>query len=575
MNDVAKNLENKKKLAYRHLLDSPLSDEFEKIAKQIGSTNPRQILYHWNKGSVEVPVCPCGALLSWHPDKREYRKYCSKACTARYSVEEKKQKNLKTLGVEWHSQTDNWKQKVDKTSARLYGAQHYSQTEEYKQSVKQTTQQKYGVDHVMKLDSTKQKVKAQWQAKYSVDNPAQASIVQNKIKQTNQKKYGVDCVLKNKNIQERIKNVNLEKYGFENPAQNSRVREKIISTRRKNYYPATTLSLLENQSWLQKQNTDGKTVAEIANELAVSPSNLSKIFHQLQLNIVRHQHSAQERKLYDRFCDSYAIDRNTRSVIGPKEIDLYFKDYKLGVEINGIYFHSEKFHKTENYHLEKTLEAQNKGISLLHFWDFEIESKTHIVENLILSHLGGISSKINARQTKVIELDKKSKKNFLDQYHLQGNCASSIDLGLVHKDNLVMIACFSPNRFSKKAEYELVRLCSAGDTSVRGGVGKLISYFSKKYMKKQERLVSYADRRYSNGNVYEQVGFKFSNHSPPGFFYVDRQGNHAGSRHRWQKHLLEQKLDIYDSNLPAEVNMKMNNYYRVWDCGQSVYIYTK
>jgi len=48
-----------------------------------------------------------------------------------------------------------------------------------------------------------------------------------------------------------------------------------------------------------------------------------------------------------------------------------------------------------------------------------------------------------------------------------------------------------------------------------------------------------------------------------------------GSRQQWQKHLLKGKLKIYDEQMSANMNTKVNGYYRLWDCGQYVYTLTK
>lgn len=573
MHDDVEQLERDKRLTFKKLLDSSLGEEFKSISVRIGSTNPRQIMHHWKVNSCEIPKCRCGNPLLWHVDKRAYRKYCSKKCTAYYSTQDKKQKNLETLGVEWHTQTQEWKQKTRETSLSRYGANHYSKTKEYKSAVKNTSREKYGVDHIMHLNSAKEKAKRTWQEKYGSDNPAKVHYIQHKIKSTNQKKYGESCVLKNTEIQNKIKNTNKKKYGFENAAKNHEIRKKITQTRRENYYPKPILEKLNDQEWLRKQNSQGKTVAEIAQDLEVSPSNLAKLFHKHDLEIQRHQHSFEENILFDIFSKTYTIDRNSRSVLHPQEIDLYFKNYALGVEVNGIYFHSEKFNKTETYHLGKTARATEKGIDLLHFWDFEVRQKTSIVANIIKSKLHCLENSVHGRKTKVVSIDKQSKKQFLSKNHLQGNCASSIDLGLIYRDKIVSVACFSRNRFSKKTKYELVRLCSLKNYSVRGGASKLIKHFAKHYMQAGEQLVSYADRRYSKGNVYQSAGFEFKHYSPPGFFYVDKQGNYAGSRHAWQRHLLENKLENFDKTLSAEKNMQLNHYHRVWDCGQSVWVF--
>ena len=575
MCSTVNNLKDKKRLTINHLFLSPLQEEFKAISQDLEITNPRQILFHYENQLNCIPCCKCGNPLQWHADERAYRKYCCKRCTARYSVADKKQNNLKLYGVEWHSQLPTWREKSIQTSIDRYGSEHYSKTDAFKQSTKITNLEKYGVEHVMHLSETKKKIQETCLDKYKVDNPAKDKGVQKKIQTTNLEKYNVACVFQNKDVKKQIENTNLKKYGVKNASQNKQIRQKIVSARQKNYYSESVLQLIKDKEWLSTENSSGKTVAEIAKQLDVSASNLGKIYHKHGLDIVRHQHSAEENVIYDQFCKDYEIVRNTRDVIPPKETDLFFKKHNLAVEINGIYFHSEKFSKQKNYHLDKTLEAEKRNIALIHFWDFEVNNKLSIVTSIINNKLGSIQHKLDARKTSIVGIDKKHKKQFLDTNHLQGNCSSSIDLGLCYQGELVAVACFSRNRFSKKADYELVRLCSKINYNIRGAAGKLLKHFVTKHMAAGEKLVSYADRRYSEGMVYKKLGFDFDSNSPPGFFYVDRQGNYAGSRHKWQKHLLEQKLPNFNPQLSAELNMKNNSFYRVWDCGQSVYIFTK
>ena len=575
MTSIINFLKSQKRLTMKKILSSELKHEFEIISNNIKSLNPHEIIYHYVNRLSAHPTCKCGNNLAWNNDLKSYRKYCSRKCTALFSVEDKKEKNLKNIGVEWHSQTRDWHDKVKNTSEKLYGKEHFSKTDSFKDSVKRSVKTKYNVDHVMHLSATKEKIKSTNQKRYGVDNPAQNKEIQEKIKSTNQKRYGEFFVLKNKEIQEKIKSTNQKRYGVDNPAQNKEVRERIVNTRQKNYYPVETLTHLKDANWLQNQNVNGKSIGEIAKELSVSPSNLGKIYHKLDLNIVRHQHSSEENIVYNHFCKDYNISRNCRDAIPPKEIDIFFNEYNLGVEINGIYFHSEKFNKAHNYHINKTLTARKSNINLLHFWDFEVNNKPNLVVNTINSHLGILSNKVDARKTNIKLISKKEKKYFLDCNHLQGNIGSTVDLGLIHCDKIVAVATFSKNRFSKKADYELLRLCSLLNTSVRGGASKLINYFIKNYMKKDEKLISYADRRYSNGNVYKAIGFDFVNYSPPGFFYINKNGTYAGTRYQWQKHLLKDKLENFDVNLSAHQNMKNHDYEKVWDCGQAVYVAQK
>ncbi len=77
-----------------------------------------------------------------------------------------------------------------------------------------------------------------------------------------------------------------------------------------------------------------------------------------------------ELKLAEKYPEFKSGDR---SAIKPYELDLYSEKYSLAIEVNGVYWHSDKF-KDRNYHLIKTLKCEKRGISLLHFWETELEN---------------------------------------------------------------------------------------------------------------------------------------------------------------------------------------------------------
>ena len=64
--------------------------------------------------------------------------------------------------------------------------------------------------------------------------------------------------------------------------------------------------------------------------------------------------------------------RNSRDIISPLELDLYYPDKKIAIEFNGDYFHSDN-HKPAEYHLNKYLLCRSKDILLVSifesFWD--------------------------------------------------------------------------------------------------------------------------------------------------------------------------------------------------------------
>lgn len=67
------------------------------------------------------------------------------------------------------------------------------------------------------------------------------------------------------------------------------------------------------------------------------------------------------------FPDAYPSDRKA---IYPYEIDIFIPSENLGIEFNGAFWHRVE-NKGADYHQKKSLLAIEKGLSLLHIFDFE------------------------------------------------------------------------------------------------------------------------------------------------------------------------------------------------------------
>jgi hypothetical protein len=165
-------------------------------------------------------------------------------------------------------------------------------------------------------------------------------------------------------------------------------------------------------------------------------------------------------------------------------------------------------------------------------------------------------------------VDNKTTKIFLDNNHLQGNVNAAINIGLYYNDELVSIMTFIKSRYNKEVEYELLRFCNKLNTSVIGGASKLMSCFINTY--KPNNIISYANRRWSQGNLYEKLGFTFTHNTLPNYFYY--KNGDLESRVKYQKHKLKDKLEVFDDSLTESENMYNNGYRKIYDSGNKVYI---
>lgn len=256
------------------------------------------------------------------------------------------------------------------------------------------------------------------------------------------------------------------------------------------------------------------------------------------------------------------------------EIDIYLPKFNLAIEYNGIYWHSSSSKETDltksKQHLNKTKVCEENGIQLLHILDLEWKDiiKQEIWKSTIRHHLKKASRRIFARHCKIILLSGKDSKEFFEQNHLQGYATGSIHIGLVYKQEIVSVATFGKSRFRKNLEnyFELIRFASVLNTSVIGGFSKIINEFKKTHT---GMLISYANRRWSKGNVYKQCNFTLTHVTDPCYYYTDCKK--IWHRSFFQKRNLANLLINYNHNLTEIENMYFNKYRRIWDCGHLVF----
>ena len=250
------------------------------------------------------------------------------------------------------------------------------------------------------------------------------------------------------------------------------------------------------------------------------------------------------------------IELRTRKVINPYEIDIYLPDYKLGIEYNGVYWHSESKGKGGNYHKGKTELAHKNGIHLMQFWSTEWINKKEIVKSIILNKLNIIENTHYARKLKIQEVAASEARSFCNENHIHGFRGGSRYLGLYSSTELVCLMIEGKNG-------EMIRFVNKINSRVIGGFSRLLKYLNITF--------SFVDRRIFTGSGYIKNGFILNKVTPPNYYYT-KDYNLLESRIVYQKHKLSNKLDLFDDTLTEVQNMINNGYDRVFDCGHSMMI---
>ena len=543
-------------------------------------------------------------------DKRKttcVEKYGVDNVSKSFDIKNKKKKSyIAKYGVDSPLKSVEVKEKVKKTCIEKYGVDSPLKSQiirnkiektwinngflnpmlqyETVEKMKNTNIEKYGGigfqydrDRLNSVDLiiTREKIKKTCIEKYGVRSPFESSEIQNKIKKTNLEKYGAENQFCLTDIKYKIIKSNLEKYGVGNPSKNQDIILKIKNKQHEVFFNrivkkvdniVTPMFDLKNYKGVDRCNEYYWQCNVCSNHFYdhIDDGHFPRC---LNCNPIQVGISNMEKDLFFLIPDTDKI-QSDRTILNGKELDIYIPSKKIAIEFNGIYWHSELNGKDKNYHLNKTIQCSEKGIQLIHVFESEWNQKREIVISIINAKLGIFEKRIYAKHCIVRELNNKEKNDFLNNNHLQGNDRSSVYLGLFFADELVSIMTFGYAQDNKKHTYEMHRFCTKIGYQIIGGVSKLWSYFVKTYNPKY--VITYADRRYSDGTLYEKIGFKKIGISKPNYFYF-KNGSTLANRLQFQKHKLKDKLEKFDDGLTEWENMQLNGYDRIWDCGDYVF----
>jgi hypothetical protein len=559
---------------------------------------------------TERPVCRvCGKPVKFDATRGEYRKWCGISCSCkdpdtvakskstrkdRYGdtnfngVSKAKQTRLEKYGS-YHGK--DFGAKLRATKKANHGDENYVNVEK----AKQTRLEKYGDENYVNVEKAKQTKEerygdASWnnrdkfKATLAGFSDEKRSEIAEKRQATNISRYGVEFPMQSEQVKTATKQTVMKKYGVGSALQIDLVREAgaaaikekswyFILTE-KDYKPEFTKDeYIANRDPFKKWKWRCLKCGDVF-ESEYDDGHHHRCY-KCQPNTV-YGTSLMEQELAD-FVKSVTTERvfsrepENRRLLKNMEVDILIPSLKLGIEFDGLFYHSEKNgNKNMNYHIGKTDACRNAGYRLIHVFEDEWTHKREIVKSRLTGILTKRKRRIFARKCEVKPIDNDVKDRFLEKYHIQGRDVSSVRLGLFYHGRLVAVMTFVKSRFDKSYQWELSRYATVAKFTVVGGAGKLLSHFEKTCM--PASLVTYADRRWSVGGLYDKLGFTLTHASKPGYFYV--KNGQRYSRVVFQKHKLEKLLPTYDPNLTEWQNMQNAGYDRIWDCGNLVYAKT-
>jgi len=221
------------------------------------------------------------------------------------------------------------------------------------------------------------------------------------------------------------------------------------------------------------------------------------------------------------------------------------------------------------YHIDKLEACTVHNIRLIQIFEDEWKLNKELTKKRLQQILGVSKAvRLHARNCKIREIDVPTSSSFSQKYHSQGSCGTKKRMGAFHNNELVAVMTFSLGNVTRGSQptegiWELSRFCSNYDYHIPGIASKLLTFFKKNY--KWSQIFSYADRRWSIGNLYKQLGFVLDTKKIfPSYWYIE--GSRRIHRSSGRKRPNEPK-DITEAKLRAQ-----EGRIRLWDCGHLKFV---
>lgn len=298
-----------------------------------------------------------------------------------------------------------------------------------------------------------------------------------------------------------------------------------------------------------------------------------------------HMKSSKESALADFLKIFTKVEQRNRSILKPKELDIYLPEHNLAIEFSGMYWHShgsiQEENKNKNNHYNKYKECAEKGIRLLTIYENEWEERRYAVKRLLRNAIGKTKGKLMARKCELKKVDIKEAVVFYNKYHPQGGTGNGEHYGLYWKTKLVACMRFTygaNDRGDNRGRvWTLTRYATR--ITIAGGASKLFKAFLTEYA--PDEVKSFSDNRYFSGGMYEQLGFTMDEESKPDYQVwspkIGLKPKPHYQRRNISARLKEHRADEqYNHKTDARTEREMTYLMgarRIYDCGKKRWIW--
>lgn len=411
--------------------------------------------------------------------------------------------------------------KIESTMMKRYGCRRALQNQEFRNKAIQTTVERFGVEYSLQNPELREKVKNTNMVLYGCKNPQQNRDIFEKTIKTCRDKYGAPYAVQNDAVKQKRKDLFFERYGVENPSLLDSVKSKreqtflerfgVSNPSWKNFCRETVkaLSSEENFKNFIKENNI-KDATDLSVRLGVGVGAIYRYINKFDAwNCFDLKMNHKEREV-SHFLDSIGVRfEKTRKIINPYEIDFYCPDYKIGIEFNGTYWHSN-LKKEPYYHFNKSILGASAGIHIFHIYEDEWSDpdKRTVIENYLKNLFSNDANSSLCDLCEIFSLSKNEASLFMKCYSITPARDFTFSCGLFYKGELLQAlsfknisdGCWRIENFSFKE-------------NVIGGFEKLFLHFVQ--LMDPISISFDVDFNKFNGERLQNVGMKFIGYSGP------------------------------------------------------------
>lgn len=299
-----------------------------------------------------------------------------------------------------------------------------------------------------------------------------------------------------------------------------------------------------------------------------------------------HTKSAQEARIAQYLSIFTTALSRDRSILKPRELDIYLPEKALAVEYSGMFWHSH-FSKAEEKadklkHFQKYQDCAAQGVRLITVYESEWEEREPAIRRLLRNACGKSKGKLMARKCALQKVPTQDARAFYERYHPQGGAGVGEHYGLYWKEKLVACMRFAFGNNDRGAgaasrTWTLGRYATR--ITVAGAASRLFNAFLQEH--KPAEVKSFSDNRYFEGGMYEQLGFSLAEEVAPDYQVWSPKIGLCPKPH-YQRRNISKRLQEHgvtevfapatDPRTEAEMTYLMGCG-RIYDCGKKRWLW--